>query len=90
MKIKDRENPQIKNSDVVTSYIGLLCQGKSDFEDIQEMHEDKEFYKDALNTKKIPSSVTLRQRMDLIRENFRNILLEENVRILKSTNAEKL
>lgn len=50
MKIKDRENPQIKNSDVVT----------------------------------------LRQRMDLIRENFRNILLEENVRILKSTNAEKL
>lgn len=50
VKIKDRENPQIKNSDVVT----------------------------------------LRQRMDLIRENFRNILLEENVRILKSTNAEKL
>ena len=70
IKLKDNANPQVKNSDVAISYIGLLCQGKSDFEAIREMEEDPEFYMDALNIRRIPSSGTLRQRMDLAGNNF--------------------
>ncbi|MCX7922416.1 MAG: hypothetical protein N3B21_10470 [Clostridia bacterium] len=65
IKLKDNANPHIKNSDVTLSYIGLLCQGKSDFEAICEMEEDPDFYMDALNIKRIPSAATLRQRMDM-------------------------
>ena len=33
-------NPDIPHADVVTSYLGLLVQGKSDFEDIEPFRED--------------------------------------------------
>lgn len=87
IKLKDNANPQVKNSDVAISYIGLLCQGKSDFEAIREMEEDPEFYMDALNIRRIPSSGTLRQRMDLAGNKLRTILLEENVNLLKEAVA---
>ena len=87
IKLKDNANPQVKNSDVAISYIGLLCQGKSDFEAIREMKEDPEFYMDALNIRRIPSSGTLRQRMDLAGNKLRTILLEENVNLLKEAVA---
>jgi len=83
IKLKDNANPQIKNSDVTVSYIGLLCQGKSDFEDVREMLEDPEFFTYALNIKKIPSSETLRQRLDMAGNKLRTIILEENVKMLK-------
>jgi hypothetical protein len=66
IKLKDNAMPQIKNGDVANAYLGLLCQGKSDFEAIREMAADPEFYKLALNIDDIPSSETLRQRMDLV------------------------
>lgn len=81
-KLKDNAMPQIKNGDVASAYIGLLCQGKNDFEAIREMNSDPEFYKLALGLDTIPSSETLRQRMDLAGESWRNIILEENIRML--------
>lgn len=87
IKLKDNANPHIKNSDVAMSYIGLLCQGKSDFEAICEMEEDPDFYKDALNIKRIPSKDTLRQRMDMAGKKLRPIILEENVKLLKEAGA---
>jgi hypothetical protein len=86
-KLKDNAMPQIKNGDVANAYIGLLCQGKNDFEAIREMDADPEFYKLALDLDAIPSSETLRQRMDLVNESWRNIILEENVRMLLALHA---
>lgn len=83
IKLKDNANPQITNSDVTVAYIGLLCQGKSDFDDVREMLEDPEFFTYALNIKKIPSSETLRQRLDMAGKKLRKVILEENVKMLK-------
>ncbi len=53
----------VANSDIVRSYIGLLVQGKSDFDAIENFRGDA-FYKQALHIGLLPSSPTLRQRMD--------------------------
>lgn len=85
VKLKDNANPIIKNGDVAQVYIGLLCQGKSDFEAVREMHEDKKFYKYALNIADIPSEPTLRQRMDSVKGAWREIILDENAKMLINT-----
>jgi hypothetical protein len=81
-KLKNNAMPQIKNGDAISAYIGLLCQGKNGFDAIGEMNADPEFYKLALDLDAIPSSETLRQRMDLAGESWRSIILEENIRML--------
>ena len=53
----------VVNSDIVRSYVGLLVQGKSDFDAIENFRGDA-FYKQALGIGLLPSSPTLRQRMD--------------------------
>jgi hypothetical protein len=50
-------------SDILRSYLGLLVQGKSDFDAIENVRGDK-FFKQALGIGLLPSSPTLRQRMD--------------------------
>lgn len=54
----------IATSDVLRSYLGLLCQGKSDFAAIRPFFEDDEFFRAALGLEKTPSPETLRQRLD--------------------------
>ena len=53
----------VASSDILRSYLGLLVQGKSDFDAIENHRGDK-FYKQALGIGLLPSSPTLRQRMD--------------------------
>lgn len=53
----------VKTSDIVRSYLGLLVQGKSDFDAIENFRGDT-FFKQALGIELLPSSATLRQRMD--------------------------
>ena len=53
----------VANSDIVRSYVGLLVQGKSDFDAIENYRGDK-FYKQSLGIELLASSPTLRQRMD--------------------------
>ena len=53
----------VANSDILRSYVGLLVQGKSDFDAIENFRGDA-FFKQALGIKLLPSSPTLRQRMD--------------------------
>ncbi|MCK9515818.1 MAG: IS1380 family transposase [Ottowia sp.] len=53
----------IANSAILKSYLALLCQGKSDFDAIQA-HRADSFFARALNLTAVPSSPTLRQRMD--------------------------
>ena len=53
----------VANSNIMRSYFGLLVQGKSDFDAIENFRGDT-FYKQAPGIKLLPSSPTLRQRMD--------------------------
>lgn len=53
----------IPNSDVLRCYLGLLCLGKSDFEAVEGWRGDV-FVQHALGLGAVPSSSTLRQRLD--------------------------
>lgn len=79
----NRSQHQIKNGDIILTYLGMLCMGKPCFEAVHEMDDDKEFYKAALGiTRSIPSEETLRQRMDDIGDSLRHTILEQNVEVL--------
>lgn len=72
-----RSQSQIKNGDILLSYIGLLCQGKTAYEDIREMSADLDYYELALGiTRSILSAETLRQRMDDIGSSLRKNILD--------------
>lgn len=45
---KDYLQKQIKNGDVLLTYIGMLCQGKPQYEAVREMMDDPDYYKYAL------------------------------------------
>jgi len=80
-----RSQPQIKNGDILLTYIGLLCQGKTDYEAVREMSEDPDYYKMALGiTREIPSAETLRQRMDGIGDSLRSTILQANVTMFQN------
>ena len=80
---KNRSQHQIKNGDIILTYIGMLCMGKPGFEAVHEMDDDPDFYKLALGiTRSIPSEETLRQRMDDIGDTLRQQILQENIRML--------
>lgn len=52
------------NYECFVGYLGLLCQGKTGFEDMREMQEDPSYYKRALQMGSVPSAETVRQRLD--------------------------
>lgn len=80
---KSRSQHQIKNGDILLTYIGMLCMGKPQYGAVHEMDDDPEFYQYALGiTRSIPSEETLRQRMDDIGNSMRNQILAENVQML--------
>jgi hypothetical protein len=54
---------KISNADVLSAYIGLLCQGRNDF-DHMDIFRDEPFFMDSLQLKSLPSSATLRQRLE--------------------------
>lgn len=86
MSITDkRSQPQIKNGDILLTYIGLLCQGKTEYDAVREMFDDPEYYKLALGiTREIPSAETLRQRMNSIGSSLRGELLQANVTMFQN------
>lgn len=84
-----RSQSQIKNGDILLSYIGLLCQGKTAYECIRETADDPGYYKPALGiTRSIPSAETLRQRMDDIGSSLKNEILNANVEMFRTYNIQ--
>ena len=74
-----RSQPQIKNGDILLTYVGLLCQSKTAFDSVREMEDDPEYYEMALGINRgIPSAETLRLRMDAIGSSLRNEILQAN------------
>ena len=67
------DTKDIFNTDVIRSYLGLLSLGKSDFEAIADMKNDRYFI-EALGLKDVPSPETLRQRLDETAKVFQPIV----------------
>ncbi len=58
-----RTSGQIADIDIVRSYLGLLCLGKSDFQAVAGMHGD-DYFQHALGIARLPTTERLRQRLD--------------------------
>ncbi|KRE28949.1 IS1380 family transposase [Paenibacillus sp. Soil522] len=80
--------PLISNADNVVAYLGLLCQGKSDFDHIEPFRQDR-FFAKALGIRKMTSAPTLRQRFDQAAPcgQWQRVLLEESADLLKKFHA---
>ena len=77
----------IANSDVLKSYLGLLVQGKNDFDAI-EAHRGDDFFARALGVGCVPSSPTLRQRMDTHAASWFTLAGELNLALLSGKYAD--
>ena len=49
---KNRYQHQIKNGDIILTYIGMICIGKAYYEAMHEIDDDKEFYKTAIGIRR--------------------------------------
>lgn len=86
---KDFLEKQIKNGDILLSYIGMLCQGKPQYEAVREMMDDPDYYKYALGIAyAIPSAETLRQRFDMIGGSLRRDIQQANIDMFHEMNIE--
>jgi len=63
----DNRSDRILDSDILTSYCGLLAQGKTEYEEINNFRGNR-FFADSLSIENIPSTESLRQRLDKIGE----------------------
>jgi len=73
--------PEISHSDVVTAMVGLICLGKPDFEAIEAFRDDL-FFLQSLGLDSVPSSPTLRQRLDNAQGAFNEIILNESALVV--------
>jgi len=77
-------NPSVSHGDCLTSYIGLLALGKSDFEAATGVRRD-EWFKSALGIRKVPSAETLRQRLDRFAPAFEKCVGTATTELLTNT-----
>lgn len=73
--------PEISHGEVATAMVGLICIGKPDFDAIEPFRDDP-FFRQSLELNAVPSSPTLRQRLDSAKGAFNDILLEESAGVV--------
>lgn len=61
--LPERPFPEISHGEITTAMIGLICLGKPDFDAIVAFRDDP-FFLQSLGLGSVPSSPTLRQRLD--------------------------
>lgn len=71
------------HSDLIKSYLGQLCLGKSDFEAVEAARDDR-YFKEALAIKHVPSSARLRQRLDASASDLLPVMYNTNIEFLAS------
>jgi len=76
----------IPNIELVRTYIGQLSVGKSDFDAIENVRNDR-YFKQALDIKQISSSARLRQRFDEDARAIIPLIDDAMVDFVKNTNA---
>ena len=85
MKLPNAKNPKVSNYEVLSSYMGILVQGKTNFDDIEEFR-DNDFFSKLLGINNIPSSPTLRQRLNKGAGILDQTVKEETINLLKIVN----
>ncbi len=88
-----KSEASISHSDVIRSEVGLLCQGKSEYEGIEDFRGGEPFFGKAMRVKRTPSSATLRQRLDQLAEmeeaaELLSVLKEESAAMLRYHRVE--
>lgn len=73
----------VANSDILKSYLALLCLGKNDFDAIENLRGNA-FFMRALGLASVPSSPTLRQRMDTHAASWFDLAPAVNHKLLSS------
>ena len=73
----------VANSDILKSYLALLCLGKNDFDAIENLRGNA-FFMRALGLRAVPSSPTLRQRLDTHAGDWFDLAAEMNQALLSS------
>lgn len=73
----------VANSAILKSYLGLLCLGKSDFDAIENFRGN-DFFMRALGLDNVPSSPTLRQRLDTHASSWFDLVPQMNQSLLAS------
>lgn len=71
----------IAHSDVIKSYVGQMCLGKSDFEAVENVRTDR-FFKESLGIDHVPSAARLRQRLDEHADALLIVLYETVIELL--------
>ena len=78
----------IANSDILKSYLGLLVQGKNDFDAVEAFRGD-DFFTRSLGVGIVPSCSTMRQRMDTHAASWFELAGEFNLALLSAKYAGK-
>lgn len=81
VRLPERPFPEISHGEVATAMIGLICLGKPDFDAIEAFRDDP-FFLQSLGLNSVPSSPTLRQRLDSAGGSFNDIILEESAGVV--------
>jgi hypothetical protein len=79
--LPDHPFPEISHGEVATAMIGLICLGKPDFDAIEAFRDDP-FFLQSLDLDSVPSSPTLRQRLDSAQGAWSDIILNESACIV--------
>lgn len=87
------QSKDISNKDIFMTYMGILSQGRTEFERADE-YRSNEYFKQVLEIEKSPSCSILRQRFNAIGDiesnlkDVKKIIDETNVEILQTQNVE--
>jgi hypothetical protein len=80
--LPDHPFPEIGHGEVAIAMIGLACMGKPDFDAIEPFRDDP-FFSTSLGLDSVPSSPTLRQRLNSANGAFNDTLLEESAKAVR-------
>lgn len=72
----------ISDYDIVKTMIALICVGKTDFEAV-ELYRDDKYFKKVLQLKRVPSAVTLRQRLETYGAELWSEIRQLNIELVK-------
>ena len=85
------EDKGIKTGDVIVSYLGTLSHAQTEFEAVEQFREDPYFIQ-TLGVEKVPSSSTLRQRINALGEESKagviQLITEESCKLLRTIGVE--
>lgn len=87
LKVSPLRRDGMPHADMLSSYIALLCLGKSDFEAITPFREDV-YFAEALDIEQVPSEGVLRQRMDAHAAVYRGLVEDAAIDFLRRSGAQ--